>query len=273
MDTNLKGRIALITGSGHGIGKAIALSLAEEGADIIICGRDDETLSTTRSEITERYGVKVYKHPIDATVKPNIENLFFETVNGLGRLDILVNNISRGGEEKFGRFVDITDEDWLLSFQTNFMTTVRFARLAIPYLKNSDQARIINISSLVALQIGRFKPQYSVSESALLALTKYLANDLAEHNILVNAVCLSTIDGGGNDGGWNKNIKSRATRENISIEKAELLAREEENKKTPLGRIGTLKDVADAVTFLASSRAGFTTGSCLLVDGGTRRAI
>ncbi len=105
MDTNLKGRIALITGGGHGIGKAIALSLAREGAHIIICGRDNKTLSQTQSEITEQYDVRVYKYPIDATIKSNIENLFAEVVKNIGRLDILVNNISRGGEEKFGRFI------------------------------------------------------------------------------------------------------------------------------------------------------------------------
>jgi len=269
MNLSLKGRVALITGSSQGLGKAIALSLAKEGAGVIICGRNIESLRQAKHEIEEKTKATVFTFRVDATIKSSVENLFVELANKIGNLDILVNNVGGGGDEKFGRFIDIEDEDWQWSFNINVMTAVRFTRLAIPYLKSSDQARIINISSVPALQPGKFKPQYAATKAALVNLTTYLAYDLAEHNILVNTICPTTLHGGG----WDKNIKDRAKRDNISVEEAERLTRETQEKQVPLGRIGKLEDVANLVTFLASDKAEFITGDCFFVDGGVKRSI
>ena len=154
-------------------------------------------------------------------------------------------------------------------YELGFMSTVRFTRESLPYLRHSDQARIINIASLSAHQPGIFNPHYSAAKAALLNLTKHLANYLGKDKITVNTVCPSTLDGGG----WHQNIIDRARRQNITVEKAEQLMREEENKKSPLGKMGTLEDVANEVVFLASSKASFLTGHTYNVDGGITRSV
>lgn len=266
MDFALKDKIALITGSSGGLGKAIALSLAQERVSVIICGRNDKNLKKTESEIN-KLGVKVYKYSLEATNSKEVKKLFSKIVAKIGRLDILVNNI--GGVEKFGSFFDLFDDDWRKAFELNFMTMVYFTREAMPWLKKSDCGRIINISSVPARQPGLFNPHYSASKAAVLNLSKYLSNILAKDNVLVNTVCPGTLAGGA----WKRNITDRSRRLNISLKNTEGLMRRDEQNKVPLGRIATLEEVANIVTFLASEKASFITGTCIDIDGGVVKSI
>ncbi len=266
MQIELKDKWALVTGSSRGIGKAIAGELAEAGANVILCARGTESLGEAAAAIG-RFGHRVESYRLASTGSQDINRLFTDIVAPLGRLDILVNNV--GGVEKFGSFLDLSDDDWRASWDLNFMSMVHFCRAAIPWLQKSSSGRIINISSVPARQPGFFNPHYSASKAAMLNLNKHLANFLAKDNILVNAVCPSTLKGGG----WEKNIEDRAVREGISYEEAARAVEGEENKKVPLGRIGKLEDVSRLVTFLSSPMADFVTGTCIDVDGGTVRSV
>src|SRR3989338_5650333 len=270
MDNNLKGRIALITGSSSGLGKAIADTLASEGASVIINGRHNGPVSNTAFKIEHKYShnIQAYQLTCDATNHRRIKKLFDEKISKIGQLDILVNNV--GNIETFGKFEDLAEEDWQRSFDLTFMSAVRFIKASLPYLKKSDQARIINISSLSAHQpsFTGLNPHYGMAKAGIVNLTKNLSADFGKYNILVNAICPSTLTGGG----WHQNIIDRAKRQKVTVEKAENLMRQEEIKKSPLGKIGELKDVASLVVYLASAQAKFLTGHCYNVDGGITRA-
>lgn len=267
MDLGLKGRVALITGSSSGLGRIIADTLAKEGADVILNGRNKEKTNKACREINHNFKVMTYPCHADIT-NPNEINLFFSKIlPEIGRLDIVVNNA--GNLEKFGTFWNLTEKDWIQSFDLTFMPLVRFSLRAYPWLKKSGHGRIINIGSIPAHQPGRVNPHYAAAKAAILPVSKMMANEFAKDNILVNVVCPSTLHGGG----WEENVKRRSERDNISATEAEDKMLEEEKLKSPLGRLGTLQEVADQVVFLASNRAGFTTGQCFSIDGGITRSI
>ena len=267
MDLQLRGRTVLVTGASHGIGKAIAGAFAQEGARVIMCARNKVHLMNTWIDMKSYAGVIVYGVQVDVTKPEEVTRLFADSIRIYGGLDILVNNV--GGAEQFGDFLSLSDEDWQRAYELNFMSVVRMCRGAIPWLKKSDYARIVNISSLPARQPGRSNPHYSAAKAAVENLTKYLGNFLAEDNILVNAVAPSTIKGGG----WERNVVDRALRDGIFAEEAEKRMEAEESKKSPLGRIGTLEDVVNTVLFLASPLNNYITGSVIDVDGGIRRGV
>ncbi len=266
MSNTLKNHNALITGGGHGLGREIALSLAEAGSDIIICGRSKIQLGDTTAKL-KKLGVNVFDYSLEATNPDEVKRLFSRLIDKIGRLDILINNI--GGVEKFGSFFDLNYEEWKKAYELNFMTMVYFSREAIPWLKKSGSGRIINISAVPARQPGVFNPHYSAAKAAMLNLSKHLANILAEDNILVNAICPGTMSGGG----WERNVTDKARKMRISITEAERAMRQEEIGKVPLERIGTLQDVASLVAFLVSDKANFINGVCIDVDGGVVRSI
>jgi len=266
MERSIHKRTALVTGGGRGLGKAIAVELAKSGADVILLGRDEKTLSETKIEIQE-LGVRVFSFGIDVTDAKKVKEVFSEIAKEPGNLDIVVNNV--GGAEPFGGFESLRDEDWQSAFEINFLSAVWVSREALPLLRKSKAARLINISSVPAHQPGFFNPHYSAAKAALLNLSKHLANVLARDQILVNTICPSTLKGGG----WEKNIKDRATRDRTSVEEASASMEREESAKSPLGRIGTPEDVAALVTFLVSDQANFITGHCFNVDGGITRSI
>lgn len=267
MDLGLKRRVALITGSSSGLGRMIADTLAKEDANVIINGRNKEKIDRACREIIHNFNVNAYPCYADVT-NPNQINVFFsEVLPKIGKLDILVNNA--GNLEKFGTLWDLAEKDWIQSFNLTFMPMVRFSLLAHPWLKKSGHGRIINIGSIPAHQPGRANPHYAAAKAAILPVSKMMANEFAKDNVLVNVVCPSTLNGGG----WNENIVLRAKRDGITTKKAEKLMREEENKKSPLGIMGTLEDIADFVLFLASDRAKFITGQCFNVDGGLIKSI
>lgn len=271
MDLELRDKVVLITGSSHGLGRAIAEAFASEGSRIIINGRNKnpDHLRQISLEIKDKYSVPVYICPANATNKKEVVDFFKSRVmiEDIGKLDILVNNV--GNIEKFGLLPDLEEEDWFRAFDITFMSMVRFSLAAYPWLKKSGHGRIINIGSIPSHQPGKANPHYAAAKGALLPVSKMMANDFAKDNILVNVVCPSTLHGGG----WNENVRRKAKKDKLSTEEAENEMLKEESAKSPLGRLGTLKEVADQVVFLASNRTGFTTGQCINIDGGITRSI
>ncbi len=266
MNLELKGRVALVTGGSKGIGRAIALALGRNGADVVLCALHPESLKEAKSEI-EKLGAKAWSSAFDASDPVQVKKFFADVIAKVGRLDILVNNV--GGVRDHATFEELTDRQWSDSWNLNFMPMVYFTREALPWLKKSTCARIINISSSAGKQPGGFNPHYGAAKTAVNSLSKYLANQLAPKSILVNSIVPSTVSGGS----WHAHIEDKAKRSGVSIEEATRLMEEEVAKKTPLGKVGTPEDVAELVVFLSSDRAKFITGTCIAVDGGLIKSI
>lgn len=263
---NLKGEVALVTGSSVGLGKTIALMLAQKGADVALCARNLSRLKKTADEI-RKVGINVYFYQVDGKNPLAVKKLFKNLGRDVGKLDILVNNL--GGVEKFGSFLELSPRDYIDSFELNFLSTVYFVKEALPYLKKSKNSRIINISSVPARQPGKFNPHYSASKAAALNLSKHLSNLFASDGILVNSVCPSSLVGED----WDQRVQKRAVELKISIPEAAKIMENEEKSKVPLNKLGQEEDVANIVAFLASEGAKFITGTCIDVDGGTIKSI
>lgn len=266
MTKTLKERAALVTGSSRGIGKAIALALAHEGAEVILCGSKEENLAKAKNEV-EQFGGKVHAFKLDVRNPKQIEELFSGVIQKIGRLDILVNNV--GGVSEHAKFEELIDETWLNSYELNFMSMVRFTREALPFLRKSKCARVINISSVPSRQPGFFNPHYGAAKAAMNFLNKYLATTLASDRITVNALLPVNVEGDL----WEAQIRDRAQNENITTAEARMLLEKDAKFKIPIGRLAQPENVADFVTFLASDKASFVTGDCISIDGGVIKAI
>lgn len=264
----LQDRVALITGSSSGVGADIARKLASQGASIIVSGRNEKKVLAMQDELKKIYNIQTYSCVADGTDDKSVCSAINEIFpSQLGHLDILVNNV--GGLEKFGSFFDLTDAEWIRSYELNCMSAVRFSRHTVAWLRQSKSPRIINISSLSARQLGNFNPHYGCAKIAMNYFTKYLAQQLAPFQILVNAICPSTLDGGE----WEENIQNQANRLNISFQESAIAMRKNEEAKSPLKRMGSPKDVAKLIAFLASDENQFISGAIIPVDGATTRTL
>lgn len=267
MNLNLDGRLALVTGSSSGLGLEIAKVLAKSGATVIICGRNIKKLDDAYQyiwSIRKNPPPVIYRFFTDGRDAESVRKMFEDKIRPKTcDLDILVNNIGRA--QKFGRFEDLTDEDWLNTFDLNVMTTIRFTREALPLLKKSSHGgRIINISSFVGLKPGRFNFDYAVCKAGIINFTECIARNYGQYGIRANVICPNTLMGDG----LERNAADRATREGISVEEAKNKIIESAKKKNPLGKVGELADVANLVAFLCSDEANFINGCAIPVDGG-----
>ncbi len=261
MELNLKGKVALVIASSQGLGKAVALSLAKEGAHVMITSRNRERLQEVQDEFRQVYDCKVEYHVADITKAADITSLVSHTQETLGKIDILVNN---AGGPPGGSFEQFTDEDWEQAFQLNLLSYIRTIREALPCLKQ-EGGKIINIASS---SIKQPIPGLLLSNTfrlGVVGLTKTLAEELASYNILVNTVAPGRIATDRVDFlDQLKADKLGTTREQIA----------EQSKKTiPLGRYGTPEEFANVVTFLASDANSYVTGSSIVVDGGMVKAL
>jgi 3-oxoacyl-[acyl-carrier protein] reductase len=257
MELGLRGKVAAITGGSEGIGKATAMRLAQEGAKVAICARRADVLQQAADEI-KNAGGEVFAHVTDVTKAAEIERFIAETVKQFGRLDILVNN---AGTSNANHFETVTDEVWQQDLELKLFGAIRASRAAIPHMKRQGGGRIINLTMVGGKQPAAKSLPTTVSRAAGLALTKALSKDMAEHNILVNTVCVGLIKSG--------QIARGAARRGLPVEEhfAQL------GKNVPLGRIGEAEEVANVITFLASDAASYVTGASINVDGGTSGVV
>jgi 3-oxoacyl-[acyl-carrier protein] reductase len=261
----LAGRVALVTGGSKGIGKSIAGSLARAGANVVIVARTGAILQSAAEELAGLVG-EVTSVAADATDPSAAQHAVESAVQRFGRLDILVNNA--GGVNRVAAFSDLTRNDWFKVFELNLMSVVYFVQSALPWLKQSGNGRIINISSISGVEPGLLVPHYCAAKAAVINLSKHLANLFAGDGILVNAVCPGQVSSDAR----NDLAEYVAQKEGIALSAAAAQIDAKGAAAIPLGRIGEPDDVAGLVTFLASNRAGWITGTCLHVNGGKHRS-
>lgn len=260
MDLGLDGRRAVVTGGSKGLGRAIAQELAEAGAHLAICARTAGEVETAAGEL-RTVGVNVFAETCDVTDPAQVNGFMSAAADALGGIDVLVNNA--GGAHP-GTFETLTDEDWKDDLDVKLFSMIRCSRAALPHLRRSDNARIININ---AVQAKSPDPKFfatSTNRAACLAFTKTLSLELAPENILVNAVNIGFVV----SPQW-KNIHRKRAPDLSEEEFFDQLAK----TQIPLGRFGKDTEVAAAVAFLASARASFITGATLDVAGGMGRYV
>jgi 3-oxoacyl-[acyl-carrier protein] reductase len=255
MDLKLKNQVVMITGASRGIGKAIALGFAAEGARLSICGRTPETLQAAANEI-RKSGAEVFAHTADVTQSADAEAFVKATLEKYGRIDALVNNV--GGSRKTPT-LEISDREWHELLDFNAVSAARMSRLVIPTMKKQGGGVIIMIASIFGRESGGHIT-YNAGKAAQIALAKSLAQELGRDNIRVNSVAPGSILFPG--GGWDR--KQKADPEGIAaFIKSQL----------PFGRFGKPEEIADVVVFLASPRASWVSGACINVDGCQSRSI
>ena len=266
MELGLKGKVAVVTGSSRGIGKAVALALASEGCEVALTARDKKELGQAAEEF-KKLGVKPLTVPVDLTKPAGAKRLIRETAKRFGRIDILVNNV--GGPLHFLPFSQLTDHDWREELEVDLMAPIRACREVLPWMRRQGGGRIINIASISAVEMEEKFPDYRVAKAALIALSKYLSIELASSNILVNAVLPGSVW----TPSWEREAEAMAKREGTSVRKMAQRLRTITEAEIPLGRMGRPEEIAQVVTFLASPNLAWMTGALVRIDGGAAKLI
>ncbi|HEV8662253.1 MAG TPA: SDR family oxidoreductase [Candidatus Methylomirabilis sp.] len=262
MDLGLKGKVALVTGASQGIGLAIARALALEGTRLSICARTATTLEEAAGRIRAETGAEVLAVVADLAQGDGVRTVAARTVATFGRVDILVNN---AGSTQRGDFLTVPDEQYWADWNGKLFATIRLSREVFSHMQRQRWGRIINIVGVAARNPVPTFMTGGTGNAAIVNFTKALADLGAPHNILVTAVHPSTT----RTSRWEKRVAARAAAEGKSLE----VAIREEGARMPLGRIAEPEEVAAMVTFLASERASYVTGTTIAVDGGATRGV
>lgn len=245
LNWNLFEKKVLVTGGTKGIGRAITEEFLELGAEVIVCGRDNDNFISMFDEI-KNSKLKFFK--ADVSIENDRKALIEFVAVEFGSLDVLVNN---AGTNIRKRTMDYTDEEFRFLLETNLISVFDLCKLAYPILKASGKASIVNISSVAASGVVRTGSPYAAGKAGVSHLTKYLAVEWAADGIRANAI-----------EPWY--IRTPLTEPVLSNEKAMAKIKD----KTPMGRIGEAAEIAGVAAFLCMPGAGYVTGQCIQVDGG-----
>jgi NAD(P)-dependent dehydrogenase (short-subunit alcohol dehydrogenase family) len=262
MELELKGKVALITGASRGIGRAVALALAREGAEIALCSRKATDLEDAAARVRQATAVQALCVPGDLSTLGGVTAAVERTRDRFGRIDILVNN---AGAIRGGDFLEIPDDQWSEDWSLKLLGYIRMARAVFPLMQAQGGGRICNIVGAAARNPTPAYLTGGAANAALINFSKGLADLGGPSNILVTAVSPAATA----TERWNDMIKERSTATGRSFDDLQA----EAAKAYALGRIATPEDVADLVTFLVSARATFLTGICITVDGGATRGV
>ena len=254
MDLGIANATAVVTGGSKGIGIAIARRFAESGAKVAILARGAADLRSARESLAKD-GLTVRDYVCDVSKAADITKAHAQIIADFGRIDVLVNN---AGTARTMAFENISDEAWQEDFDLKLFAAIRFSRLVWGGMKERKWGRIINVLNTYAKAPAGKSAPTSVSRAAGMALTKVMANEGGEHNILVNALLVGLIM----SDQWVKRHAAQAPNMDLD-EFAKNLA-----KGTPLGRIGTAEEFANLACLLASEQGSYITGTAINVDGG-----
>lgn len=261
MELKLAGKRALVAAASRGLGRAIALRLAEEGAKLAICARNTERLGQAADEIEQKTGAEVLAIPTDLTEYEGIRLFVSRANERFGGIDILVAN---AGGPPPGSFLELSDGQWQEACQLTLLSAVRLAREVIPGMIEQRFGRLIFSTSVSVKQPIENLILSNSLRLAVIGLAKSLADELAQYNITVNSVC----PGATATERLRELIEHQAERTGLSYEEAE---REFWLREIPMRRLGEPEELADLVAFLASERASYITGTAIQVDGGSIR--
>ncbi len=257
MDLALEGKVAMITGGSHGLGKQAADSLAREGCKVAICARGQENLDATAKEFRSK-GYEVLAVQADVMKQEDLKNFHDQTVITLGEADILVNNA--GGRKGTADFSETGIERFREGMEFNLMGAVELIYLVLPHMREQRWGRIISVSSIYGREYGG-SVDYMTGKAALIAFSKHLAVNLMKENVLVNCIAPGSIDFPGST--WER-FQDNSTPEEV----ADFI-----DRNLPAGRFGWPEPVGDMIAFLASDKANLITGTCLNIDGGQSRSL
>lgn len=256
MDFGLTGKLAVVTGSTMGIGKAIAKTLADEGATVAINGRSQNTVDATVEEL--QVGDRVFGVAADVGTAAGCSKLI-EQATKVGRIDILINN---AGIFEPKAFEEIPDEDWQKFFDVNVMSGIRLSRAVTHSMRESGWGRIVFLASESAINIPVEMIHYGMTKTAQLAVSRGLAKSLKDTGVTVNSV----LPGPTWSEGVEQFVKEMAAGDDLDKTKREFFSKVRPTSLTQ--RFGTVEEVAATVAFLCSEQAGTTTGSAVRCDGG-----
>ncbi|MFC1705290.1 SDR family NAD(P)-dependent oxidoreductase [Planctomycetota bacterium] len=243
----LEGKVAVITGSSRGIGRAIALRFAREGADVVVNYKENQKAAAAVVQEIGALGRRVFGHRADVSDRAAVRQFLARAMKELGRIDILVNN---AGINRRGWLEEITDEDWDRIMAVNLKGPFICSQEVFRYMKAQKGGRIVNISSVAGQYHGPKTVHYAVSKAGLISLTKVLARYGAEHNILVNAVAPGIM-------------RTEQTADELDSPAGKRIV-----DMTLLKRPGQLADVAATCVFLADDDQSYVTGQVISVSGG-----
>ena len=241
--STLSGKVAIVTGSGRGIGKSIALALQKEGAKIVISDINEELCKNAAEELSA--GGEVIGVPCNVTVSETVDKMVEEVIAKFGRIDILVNN---AGITRDDLFMRMSEQHWQAVIDTNLTSAFKVTKPILKIMSKQRGGRIINIASTTGVHGNAGQINYAAAKAGLIGFTKTIALEYASRNITSNAVAPGFID----------TDMTKA----LGEEKIKLVT-----EKIPLGRMGTPEDIAQAVVFFAGPGA-YVTGQVLEVNGG-----
>jgi len=240
-------KVAIVTGSSRGMGKATALALAREGAKVVIVATDPTKGEDVVRGIEKLRGEAIFVRA-DVSKRADVERMVQATLGRFGKIDTLVNN---AGIHDGAPFTEESEEMWQRLFRVNVMGTVLPSQAVVPeMMRRKKKGKIVHVSSKAAVVGEPYHAAYSASKGAILALTRAMAIELAPYNITVNAVCPGP------------------TYTDMLLEATDATQREELTASAPLGRLGQPEDIAGAVLYLASEESDWCTGQAISVDGG-----
>ncbi len=248
MSSELSGKSALVTGASRGIGRAIALAFAHAGADVALVARDEDALRGVAADI-EALGRRAVVLPCDVTDREAVERSVAAAVDGLGRLDVVVNNA--GGNSFSVPFAQMRLSGWEKTLRLNLDSVVHVTQAAAPHLLNRPGSSVINMASIAGISSVPLMAHYGAAKAAVISLTRTLAVEWAWAGVRVNALLP----------GWIETDLTDFLRDNAEAEKGTL-------SRVPMHRWGKPEEIALPAVFLASDAASFITGQVLVVDGG-----
>ncbi|WP_417424437.1 SDR family NAD(P)-dependent oxidoreductase [Hoeflea sp.] len=244
--TDLNGRLAVVTGSANGIGRACAVHVARCGADVVLIDLQADALEEVSGEIA-KFGRRVWKFALDCTDRAAVKDVFDQIERDIGPIEVLVNNVGQSARERASEFWCSEPDVWDFILDLNLKTMMYCTRLVLPGMRERGYGKIVSIASEAAYMGSEGVADYAAAKAGVIGLTRSVAREMAPFHVNVNAVCPGPI--------------RTAAADRLPIWEKYL-------KETPMGFAGDPQDIANVVAFFASDQARYITGQALIVNGG-----